>query len=1155
MRQFWFRCARLRKFYVKTRWLKNEDGVQLQFLNFWTRRRGRWRCVEPKSHVVFMKLAKTFLFRWTGWMMGAWLLCSSGVVHAASSPFSFTLDEPCKTSAGVFAPDGTLIRTLWSKVRYFSAGTYSNIWDGLDDNGNAAPAGVYQIKVLQHNTEYVWDGAVGNTSAELSGPTVHTGFYPMRDMAIAGTNAFYVSGYNEGDYDFRNFSTSDPQRVKIQWGADGQPANVYDRDWKWTATDGNWVYFACDAATDPNNTVSNDHPGFVIASKVGVSSPAYSAYFTQGIPIVNGANTNSTYPNGIYVGTQPGLSGLAVQQNGNLLAVSVAPDNRVYLLDKLSGAAVRNFSVSSPGRLSFSSDGSLWVISGNNVICYTNLNSNPSAAVTISNFREPLAVAVSPTNASLILVADGGSSQQIKAFNSAGTSLWTYGLAGGYQTNGVAVQTNKFWFYDAESDGTFLCFAPDGSFWVGDGGNYRALHFSAALNYIEQIMYQPHSYKACVDQNNPSRVFNQFLEFKVDYTKPLQQGWTLANNWQVGVDPIHISWNEGIYEVTTFTNGRTYALIDNDTYSFAFSELCELATNQLRFTGIAPAYGGSARGWISLGPDGSARRTTIGAATWYETTLSGFDSSNNPVWNPETLIASASQGATDPVPRGSSFGNIRATISTNNILISFDQSLNNGWHLGGIKVGTSKWLWKASPSAAWMNGCGNYENDNGITYAGNTLQAVDRQVIYGYHGEFFRSQGQASQTMHFYDDGLFVGQFGESNIGHPSYEGVLAGKAGNGHCPSLIKTTSGDYYLWVNDESGHGPQRWHLVNARNIRELTGSGTLGSAITLTNQAYGFPAVVTGKNGNQSGELSWQPVQGAASYNIRYSQINGGPYNILAANTTNSDYVISGLTNGQTYYFAVTAIQAGQEGIPSEQVEVNPFDTTQTVLCAGSVSEGGPLRVIDVSSSAPISGQPSWIGAEHYTGVLNPRELDDYGYGNLQNETVGTKGYVIYQYGGSGTTLANLLPGFSVANWAGFVELPNLQRQYQVDNVPGANRGLAAAPVGTIGIGVTDTNYHYLTVVSPSQFNNPRQFTMRLTSTNNTSAAYAVNESLGYSHIFQFMFKGNATLYADATGGGGAMVQALFLDNAPVTYASVITQPPPPPSVSGFHRVGP
>ena len=51
-------------------------------------------------------------------------------------------------------------------------------------------------------------------------------------------------------------------------------------------------------------------------------------------------------------------------------------------------------------------------------------------------------------------------------------------------------------------------------------------------------MYQPHSYMACVDQNNPSRIFNQFLEFKVDYTKPLSQAWTLVNNWKANVPAV-----------------------------------------------------------------------------------------------------------------------------------------------------------------------------------------------------------------------------------------------------------------------------------------------------------------------------------------------------------------------------------------------------------------------------------------------------------------------------------------------------------------------------------------------------------------------------------------------------------------------------------------
>ena len=974
--------------------------------------------------------------------MLAWLLCATGAAHAQSnSPstsFSFYLDEPCKTSAGVYKPDGTLVRTLWSKVRYYAAGTYTNFWDGLDDNGNAVPTNAtYQITLLQHNTEYVWDSAIGNTSAEMSGPTVHSGFWPMADMAISGTNAFYVSGYNEGKFDFRNFLTTDPQHVKTAWywvyndnlvkSFVGDP---HDLNWLWVTADSNWVYFACSQTAtnpaDPGNT--NAYAGCIVPCNVSDGSPAY---FSNGVPIANhGANT--PLPNGIYVGTQPGLSGLTVQQNGNLLAASLVSNNMVYLMDKRAGSAITHFSVPSPGRLSFSPDGSLWVISSNNVNCYTNVGTNPALVLTIPNFSEPLDVAVNPSNPNLILVADGGVSQQVKAFDSTGASNWTYGLPGGYQCNGVAVAPNKFWFTDGENDETFLCFAPDSSFWVGDGGNHRSMHFSNDCSYIEQIMYQPHSYVASVDQNNPSRVFNQFLEFSVDYTKPLSNAWTLVNNWKANVPPNYLPWNEGIFEVTTFSNGHTYALIVNTDHEFGWSELCELVPNQqLRLTGIFPAISTNNRGWTSFGADGSARRTTIGDSKWYEATNTGFDVNNNPRWSPDTLIASATANATDPVPRDNSFGNIRATISTNNILISFDPSLSNGWHLGGLRVGGTNWLWKASPAVGFMNGCGTYEISNGVTYAGNTLQAVDRNVIYGYHGEFFRSAGQAGQTMHFYDDGLFVGQFGEASPGHTAYEGALPGFAGNGQCPNLVKTASGDYYLWVNDESDHGPQRWHLVNARNIREQIGSGPLGGTITLTNQNYGFPSGVSGKSGNQTAELWWLPVSGATSYNIYYSLMNGGPYSTYAGSTINTNYVAGGLGNGQRYYFAVTAVLAAAEGIPSEQVAVTPFDTSQYVLCAGSTSEGGKYSTnVEVSSNTPSSGQPGYIGEEHQTGVLNLRESEYYGYGNLENETVGAGGYLLLDWQGTGTRLTNLPASLTVAYVPVFVwkGLADLARQF-------------------------------------------------------------------------------------------------------------------------------
>jgi hypothetical protein len=84
----------------------------------------------------------------------------------------------------------------------------------------------------------------------------------------------------------------------------------------------------------------------------------------------------------------------------------------------------------------------------------------------------------------------------------------------------------------------------------------------------------------------------------------------------------------------------------------------------------------------------------------------------------------------------------------------------------------------------------------------------------------------------------------------------------------------------------------------------------------------PTGLTAVAGNQQVSLSWNASAGATSYNVKRGMSSGGPYTTVSSPTTTS-YTDTGLTNGTTYYYVVSAVNSYGESANSSEVSATPL----------------------------------------------------------------------------------------------------------------------------------------------------------------------------------------------------------------------------------------
>ena len=129
-----------------------------------------------------------------------------------------------------------------------------------------------------------------------------------------------------------------------------------------------------------------------------------------------------------------------------------------------------------------------------------------------------------------------------------------------------------------------------------------------------------------------------------------------------------------------------------------------------------------------------------------------------------------------------------------------------------------------------------------------------------------------------------------------------------GNIPLSSPWTDGTilYMLWVDDNGNGVTDDWFAFDDVNI---------APSVPLT-----APIGLTATPGDAKVDLAWSALFGATGYNVKLW--NGASYDTISTNQPGTTYTHSGLTNGDTYQYVVSAMSGGVESDNSAAVTATP-----------------------------------------------------------------------------------------------------------------------------------------------------------------------------------------------------------------------------------------
>jgi len=185
---------------------------------------------------------------------------------------------------------------------------------------------------------------------------------------------------------------------------------------------------------------------------------------------------------------------------------------------------------------------------------------------------------------------------------------------------------------------------------------------------------------------------------------------------------------------------------------------------------------------------------------------------------------------------------------------------------------------------------------------------------------------------------------------------VKRGTTSGGPYTQLAAPTAASY---TDSAVTNGTAYYYVVSALDATGES-ANSAGASATPKAPSSGPPAAPTNlmaTAGNAQAGLTWSASSGATGYHVKRATTSGGPYTQVAA-PTSASYTDTGLTNGTTYYYVVSALTSAGESANSAQASAAPVAPPPSIPATPTGLVAAPGNASVVLNWSASSGATSY-----------------------------------------------------------------------------------------------------------------------------------------------------------------------------------------------------